>query len=98
MAPHHLDPTPTTSLYLALDQLLAVLSRAASGTAAQEALGWLVQGEHERARLLLDRLPDHQIEQHQAAAGELAELLAAQARRRGLPHRTPCAAAAGGRR
>lgn len=84
MAP---DPTPLTSLYVALDQLLAVLARTASATAAQEALGWLVQGDRERARAVLDRLPDHQIQPHLDAAGGLADLLTGQARRRSIPLR-----------
>lgn len=80
-----LDPTPTTSLYMALDQLLSVLARHTTGTAGQEALGWLLQGDTGRARAVLDRLPDDQIQQHLDAAGELADLLAGQARRRSIP-------------
>lgn len=82
-----LDPTPATSLYAALDQLLAVLARHTSGTAGQEALGWLLQREPDRARAVLDRLADDQIHQHLDAVGALADLLAAQARRRSIPLR-----------
>lgn len=84
-----LEPTPATSLYTALDQLLSVLARHTSGTAAQEALGWLVQGDADRARTVLDRLPDDQIQPHLDAAGALADLLTGQARRRSIPLRTP---------